>query len=154
MYVAFICEDAHIWAEHTKRDTSVRKDDTVEVFTALNLERPQAYFNIEMNVLGIFLDQFYPDGLSMPVKEEWNGKGIQVKPSIVGTQNDDSDEDQYWILEAAIPFQNFADVVIHTPQRPGECMASGVEPVGRKDESAIQPVVGKPDREAAVSFTG
>ena len=65
------------------------------MFTALNLERPQAYFNIEMNVLGIFLDQFYPDGLGMPVKEEWNGKGIQVKPSIVGTQNDDSDEDQY-----------------------------------------------------------
>ena len=76
LYVAFICEDAHIWAERTKRDTSVGKDDTVEVFTVPNPERPQAYFNIEMNVLGIFLDQFHPDGPGVSVKEEWNGKGI------------------------------------------------------------------------------
>ena len=36
----------------------------------------------------------------------------------------------------------------------GGCMASGVEPVGKKDEPAIQPVVGKPNREAAVPVTG
>ena len=94
LYVAFICEDAHIWAERTKRDTSVGKDDTVEVFTVPNPERPQAYFNIEMNVQGIFLDQFHPDGLGVPVEEEWNGEGIQIKTSIVGILNDDNDEDQ------------------------------------------------------------
>ena len=94
LYVAFICEDTHIWAERTKRDTSVGKDDTVEVFTVPNPERPQAYFNIEMNVQGIFLDQFHPDGLGVPVEEEWNGEGIQIKTSIVGILNDDNDEDQ------------------------------------------------------------
>lgn len=60
LYVAFICEDAHISAEHTERDSAVWKDDTVELFTAPNPNKPQAYFNIEMNVLGIFLDQFHP----------------------------------------------------------------------------------------------
>ena len=51
LYVAFVCEDAHIWAEHTLRDSSVWKDDTVEVFTAPNPEYPKTYFNIEMKYL-------------------------------------------------------------------------------------------------------
>ena len=42
LYVAFLCEDAHIWAEHTERGSSVWKDDTVEVFTAPNPDRPAA----------------------------------------------------------------------------------------------------------------
>ena len=45
LYVAFLCEDAHIWAVHTQRDSPVWRDDTVEVFTAPNPDRPQAYFN-------------------------------------------------------------------------------------------------------------
>ena len=65
LYVAFICEDALIWTEHTKRDTSVG------VFTVSNTERPQAYLNIEKSVQGIFLDQFHLDGLGVPVEEEW-----------------------------------------------------------------------------------
>ena len=60
LYAAFICEDAHISAEHTERDSEVWKDDTVEVFTAPDPDHPQMYFNLEMNVLGIFLDQFHP----------------------------------------------------------------------------------------------
>ena len=132
LYVAFICEDAHIWAEHTKRDSSVWKDDTVEVFTAPNPDRPRAYFNIEMNVLGIFLDQFHPNGPGVPVEEEWNGEGIQIKTSVVGTLNDDSDEDQYWILEAAIPFKNFAHVAKNTPPKEGDVWHLGLNRLGGK----------------------
>ncbi len=120
LYVAFICEDAHIWAVHTERDSRVWRDDTVEVFTAPNPDRPQAYFNIEMNVLGIFLDRFQPKGPGSRGDEEWDAEGIQIKTSIVGTLNDDGDEDSYWILEAAIPFRNFAEVAKHTPPRPGD----------------------------------
>ncbi len=132
LYVAFVCEDAHIWAEHTARDSSVWKDDTVEVFTAPNPDRPQAYFNIEMNVLGIFLDQFHPNGAGVPVEEEWNGEGIQIKTSIVGTLNDDSDDDQYWILEAAIPLKNFAHVAKNTPPRDGDIWHLGLNRLGGK----------------------
>lgn len=120
LYAAFLCEDAHVWAEHTQRDTSVWKDDTVELFTAPNPDRPQAYFNIEMNVLGAFLDQYHPEGPGVPREEEWDGEGIQIKTSIVGTLNDDTDEDAYWILEAKIPFANFAEVAGSTPPKPGD----------------------------------
>ena len=52
---------------------------------------------------------------------EWNGEGIQIKTQLVGTLNDDRDRDEYWILEAAIPFRNFAHVAVHTPQNRGMC---------------------------------
>ena len=31
LYASFRCEDAHIWAEHTERDSPVYRDDCVEV---------------------------------------------------------------------------------------------------------------------------
>lgn len=130
LYVAYICEDAHIWAEHTQRDSAVYMDDCVEVFTAPDPDRPNVYFNIEMNALGIFLDQFHPEGPGVPVREEWNGKGIRIATTISGTLNDDSDTDDHWILEAAIPFQNFAHVARHTPPRPGDLWRLGLNRCG------------------------
>ena len=118
LYVSFISEDAHIWADHIHR--SVYLDDCVEVFTAPNPDRPQAYFNIEMNVLGFVGDDFHPEGPEVPVPEKWDGEGIRIATAVMGTLNDDSDTDQYWILEVAIPFQNFARVARNTPPQSGE----------------------------------
>jgi hypothetical protein len=132
LYVAFLCEDAYIWAEHSERDSAVYEDDTVEVFTAPNPDQPNAYFNIEMNVLGIFLDQFHPDGAGVPVKEEWNGEGIQISTAISGTLNDDSDEDRFWVLEAALPFRNFEAVAKHTPPEPGDAWHLNLNRLGGK----------------------
>src|SRR5690606_17920313 len=103
LYLAFICEDAHIWAVHEERDSRVWLDDTVELFTAPDPDRPHAYFNIEMNAIGAFLDQFHPEGPGRR-SDEWDGEAIQIRTTIVGTLNDDDDRDEYWILEAAIPF--------------------------------------------------
>ncbi|MEB3341389.1 carbohydrate-binding family 9-like protein [Okeania sp.] len=120
LYVSFIVEDAHIWAEKTERDSAVFQDDCVEVFTAPNPDRPLTYFNIEMNVQGAFLDQFHRQSGEERKTEEWNGEGIKIATSIVGTLNNDSDTDKYWILEAAIPFDNFAQVAKNTPPKPKE----------------------------------
>jgi hypothetical protein len=120
LYAAFLCEDAHIWAEHTQRDSAVYRDDCVEVFTAPNPERPDAYFNIEMNVLGIVLDQYHPEGPGKPVPDQWNGEGIHVATSIMGTLNDEGNEDQYWALEVAIPLANFAPSGAVIPPQPGD----------------------------------
>lgn len=120
LYVSFIVEDAHIWAEKTDRDSAVFQDDCVEVFTAPNPHKPLTYFNIEMNVQGVFLDQFHRQSSGRRITEEWNGKGIKIATSIVGTLNDDSDTDKYWILEAAIPFDNFAQVAKNIPPKPEE----------------------------------
>ncbi|NER36075.1 MAG: hypothetical protein F6J93_19170 [Oscillatoria sp. SIO1A7] len=131
LYVFFIVEDAHIWAEQTERDSAVFKDDCVEVFVAPNPEKPLSYFNIEMNVREAFLDQFHPQGPQSSTSE-WNGRGIQIATSIVGTLNDDSDTDKYWILEAAIPFSNFANIAQNTPPKPGEIWHLNLNRLGGK----------------------
>ena len=120
LYVAFICEDAHISGTRTGRDSEVWKDDCVEVFAAPNPDLPMAYFNIEMNVRGANLDGYHPSEKSAPFEGDWNPEGIRIKTSVVGTLNDDSDEDSLWILEAAIPFAAFAHAAQHTPPHPND----------------------------------
>ncbi len=117
LYVSFVCEDAHIWAEHTERDSPVYKDDCVEIFTSPNPDNLMDYFNIEMNVKGISLDYQHPEGPGSKVP--WD-PDIRVATSINGTLNDDSDTDSLWTLEVAIPFAAFSHVAKNTPPQPGD----------------------------------
>ena len=132
LYALFVCEDAHIWAEHLERDGAVYRDDCVEVFLAPNRDQPQAYFNIEMNVAGAFLDQWHPDGPGAQVPGEWNGDGIRIATSISGTLNDDSDVDDHWVLEAAIPLQNFSEAGQRTPPGAGDSWRLNLNRCGGK----------------------
>ena len=120
LYVLFKCEDAHVWAEHTQRDSPVYRDDCVEVFTAPDPRRPNDYFNFEMNVRRAMLDQHHPEGPGVKVRQEWNSDGVQIRVTVDGTLNDDRDTDRGWILEAAIPLANFSQVAQHTPPKPGD----------------------------------
>ena len=132
LYVAYQCEDAHIWADHTKRDSSVWLDDCVEVFTAPNPEQPDNYFNIEMNVRGFFLDQHHPNGPGKELSEEWDASGVKIATTIDGTLNDDSDIDSSWTLEEAIPFANFSKVAKNTPPEPGDVWNLNLNRLGGK----------------------
>lgn len=117
LYVSFVCEDAHIWAEHSERDSPVYKDDCVEVFTSPNPDKLKDYFNIEMNAKGITLDYQHPEGPG--TKVPWD-PDLTIATHIDGTLNDDSDSDRSWTLEAAIPFAAFSHVAKNTPPKPGD----------------------------------
>ena len=132
LYVSFRCEDAYIWGEHTERDSPVYRDDCVEVFTAPNPDHPNNYFNIEMNVREAFLDQHHPDGPGVKLKEQWNATGVKIAVTLKGTLNNDSDTDQEWILEAAIPFANFAKVAKHAPPKNGDVWHLNLNRLGGK----------------------
>ena len=132
LYVAYICEDAHIWADHTERNSAVYDDDCVEVFAAPNPDLPHVYFNIEMNVLSIFLDRFNPKGAGEVVDTGGRATGLQVSTFIAGTLNNDEDTDSYWVLEAAIPFENFDGVAKHTPPLPGDVWHLNLNRLGGK----------------------
>ncbi|MBI4622111.1 MAG: carbohydrate-binding family 9-like protein [Verrucomicrobia bacterium] len=119
LYVGVICEDAHISAKHTERDGKIPEDDCFEVMITPNLETPNIYFNIEFNLLGGILDNFRPHGPSKPRAPKWDAAGVQIAGTYVGTLNNDSDTDRYWIVEAAIPFKNFAEVAKQAHPRPG-----------------------------------
>ncbi|MFQ5735192.1 MAG: carbohydrate-binding family 9-like protein, partial [Planctomycetaceae bacterium] len=120
LYVSFHCRDAHVTAEHTKRDSPVYRDDCVEVFIAPNPKHPDNYFNIEMNVKGAFLDQHHPDGPGVKRKQQWNATGVKIGVTVDGTLNDDSDTDRGWVLEVAVPFKNYGKVAANTPPKAGD----------------------------------
>jgi Carbohydrate-binding family 9 len=108
LYVAYLCQDAHISAERVKHDSSVWLDDCVEVFAAPDPRRPDAYFNIEMNVRGAVYDDFHPHGPGSELRPGWNSNGLRIATRINGTLNNETDQDESWTLEVAIPFKAYA----------------------------------------------
>jgi hypothetical protein len=110
LYIAFVCEDAHITARHTERDGRIPDDDCAEVMVAPNPDTPDIYYNIEFNLLGGILDNFRPNGPSKPRAPKWDAVGVKIAGTYVGSLNDDTDTDQYWQVEVAIPLSNFAEV--------------------------------------------
>ena len=119
LYVACICADEHITAQVKDRDGPVAQDDCFEIMLAPNPNQPEVYFNIEWNVVGGILDNFRPHGPHRPRAPKWDASGIQIAGAVVGSLNDDSDADQRWIVEVAIPLANFADYATSIPPRPG-----------------------------------
>ncbi len=132
LYVSYKCSDAWISAVQTEHDSPVYQDDCVELFTAPSPERPQDYFNIEMNVNGAVLDQHHPAGPGRVKGPNWNARGIMIATSVDGTLNDDSDRDRGWILEVAIPFSNFTPVSGQPHPRDGDVWRLNLNRLGGK----------------------
>jgi len=134
LYVAYVCQDAHISATRTKHDSSVWHDDCVEVFAAPDPHRPDAYFNIEMNVNGAVYDDFQPHGPNSERKPGWNAEGLRIATRVNGTLNNDTDHDDSWILEAAIPFKAYRRALpnISPSPKPGDVWRLNLNRCGGK----------------------
>jgi hypothetical protein len=132
LYVAFICQDAHISAERTKHDSAVWNDDCVEVFAAPDPERPDSYFNIEMNVNGAVYDDYHPRGPGSELRPSWNAEGLTIATRVNGTLNNDADQDHSWTLEVAIPFKDYYRALSHIPPKPGDVWRLNLNRCGGK----------------------
>ena len=129
LYVAFLCEDAHIWAEHTERDDPVCHDDAVEVFVSPNPDSLKNYFNFEFNAIGTILDgsPYYKNKSS-----KWNAVGVRTACTHQGTLNRDSDTDTSWMIEIAIPLDNFAPFAKNIPPKDGDVWRLNLNRCGGK----------------------
>jgi cellulose/xylan binding protein with CBM9 domain len=132
LYVAFLCQDAHVSAVQTRHDTSVWLDDCVEVFVAPERNRPDAYFNLEMNVNGAVYDDFHPHGAGSERRPGWNAKGLQIATHVNGTLNNDADQDDSWTLEVAIPFKAYRQSLPNVFPKPGDVWRLNLNRCGGK----------------------
>jgi hypothetical protein len=132
LYLAIVCEDAHLTARHTERDGKIPEDDCVELMLTPNADQPRVYFNIEFNVIGGLLDNFRPNGPDQPRAPKWDAEGVKIAGTWVGTPNDDSDRDESWQVEVAIPWRNFAGYAKAVPPRAGTVMFLNVNRHGGK----------------------
>lgn len=118
LYVGYECADTDAFAIHTRRDDPTYKDDCVEIFIAPRPDKSPMYYGFEMNCRGVLYDYFFafPEFLLNGL----DTVGTRLKTGIAGTLNDNTDTDQGWTLELAIPMNNFADLTGKRCPAPGD----------------------------------
>ncbi len=110
LYLLFECVDPFLDSEVTEKDGPVYQEDAVEIFATPRETDVSAYFGYEMNINGALLDYMAFEGGEERTKSihfNWENEGVQIETSFDGTLNDHDDTDRGWILEMAIPFDNF-----------------------------------------------
>ncbi len=110
LYVGFEARDLDLQAQRTKRDSDVFRDDVLEIFIQPDTDAPR-HHNFEINPRGTLHDGFAGGG-----DQTWNIEGIQIGIQLRGTLNNDSDRDQGWSLEVAIPFSELPDLSKPKPE--------------------------------------
>lgn len=108
LYIGAVLAEPDLWGTLTERDAIIYHDHDFEVFVDPDGDG-EAYFELEINVLGtefdLFLDRPYSQGGSADI--EWDFVGLRTAVSAQGSINDASDTDRGWTVEIAIPWSAF-----------------------------------------------
>lgn len=111
-YFAAELEEEHIWASLTQKDTVIFYDNDFEIFIDPDGDTHN-YYEVELNafntVWDLLLIKPYRDAEQVAVTA-WDIKELNTAVSIHGTINDPANKDTTWTLEAAIPWQTFAEL--------------------------------------------
>lgn len=109
LYVVFKAYDKDVWSCMTGRDSSTWMEDVLEVFIKTH-PKELPYYNFEINALNTVYDAFtLRRGAGGPWSHRWSRwdcRGLRSKVSVKGRLNDPSVEDEYWVLEMAVPFKS------------------------------------------------
>ena len=131
LYIVYECVDPYLDAEVENHDGPVYQEDAVEIFAtpyAAN-EDGITYFGYEMNIKGTLLDYIAfggGDEWTSNIHFPWQSEGVQIATSFDGTLNDHTDVDRGWILEIAIPHDNFRHISGQIPPRDGDIWRAGL----------------------------
>lgn len=118
LYIGAWLDEPHLWGTLTERDAIIYHDHDFEVFLDPDGDG-EAYFEIEINVLGtvfdLFLDRPYDQGGQADIP--WDLEGLRTAVFADGTINDHSDTDRGWGVEMAIPWASLVspDGAVVTP---------------------------------------
>ena len=132
LYIVYECVDPYLDAEVETHDGPVYREDAVEIFATANAAQEQdgiTYFGYEMNIKGTLLDYIAfggGDEWTSNIHFPWQSEGVQIATSFDGTLNDHTDVDQGWILEIAIPHDNFRHLGGQIPPRDGDIWRAGL----------------------------
>ncbi|MGY5849854.1 carbohydrate-binding family 9-like protein [Salegentibacter sp. F14] len=107
-------EEPHIWATLKQRDTVIFYNNDFEIFIDPDGDTHN-YMEFEMNALNTVWDLFIvkPYREPAPVLDSWDIQGLKSAVHISGSLNDASDEDEYWSIEVAIPWEVLKEANTH-----------------------------------------
>jgi len=128
LYVAYICEDKHIWADHYDSHSHTYKDDCVEFFWNPDPAAGNAYNMFEINCIGNMLACFN----NFDRKTRLTDRIIMVPhvaQSVRGSVNWDGDLDEGWVIELALRFEDYPELLKQKP-RDGTLWRAGINRCG------------------------
>ena len=119
LYIAAELEEPNVWAYITQHDEVVYQEPDFEVFLDPDNDGLN-YFEMEINAVGTIFDLFlakpYRTASGTFVNIAWDAPGLKLATHINGTLNDDTDIDEGWSVEMAIPqkaiINNFDTILV------------------------------------------
>ncbi|MEA1996002.1 MAG: carbohydrate-binding family 9-like protein [Gemmatimonadota bacterium] len=169
LYIAFICEDNHIWYTLDQRDQFLWVEEVVEVYLNPDGDR-ETYLELQVNPVETLFDGYIINRNGIrDLLLAWNSTGIKRAVAVEGTLNDPSDRDKGWTVEIAIPLEDEPTGRKHgEPVMPGDKWRINLyridrpcgkaEPAKPHEYSAWSPVSGSsfhdPDQFAEIEFSG
>ncbi len=107
-------EEPHIWATLKQRDTVIFYNNDFEIFIDPDSDSHN-YLEFEMNALNTVWDLFIvkPYREPSPIIDNWDINGLLSAVHIEGSLNDPSDEDKFWSVEVAIPWDALEEANIY-----------------------------------------
>lgn len=125
LYVAFLCGDRDIVANHFITNSTTFRDDCVEIFWNPNPSGSNAYNMFEINCTGNLLS-VYND-----LKESIHGRNRRLLPPHIaqsqqGTVNSSADIDTSYVVEVAIRFEDYPELSVQIPPKPGDLWRIGL----------------------------
>lgn len=124
LYLAFKCDDKHIWADHYNINDPVSRDDCVELFWNPSPDEQSYYYQFEINCIGNLLSVKKPDRKTIMLPH--------ITQSIQGTVNDDTDTDTGWIIEMALRFSEYTELFSGETPASGDMWRIGLNRCGGK----------------------
>ncbi len=129
LYLAYSCDDAHIWADHYDSNSATCLDDCVEIFWNPDPKAGDAYNMFEMNCLG--------NALSVCNNQKKPILDNKILPPHIGqrldgTVNNDADTDKGWVLEVAIRFADYPGLFDGKTPKNGDMWRVGLNRCGGK----------------------
>ena len=129
LYIAYRCDDAHIWADHYDTNSATCLDDCVEIFWNPNPKAGDAYNMFEMNCLGNTLA--VANDFKTPILQN-RILPPHISQRIEGTVNNDDDTDTGWALEVAIRFSDYPGLFDGSAPKEGDMWRIGLNRCGGK----------------------
>lgn len=108
LYLQYLVEDRHSYAETTDLNGPVWEDSCVEMFATIEPQRRPYYINFEVNSVGTFRLGFGPDRHDRELITVEQAEEIQVETSIEGPTKEESLDDKEWWVAVGLPFETLS----------------------------------------------
>lgn len=151
LYAFFTCDDKYLTAHEKNRDGRPYLDDCAEIFLIPAPDSLNMHFGFELNLYKASNDFVYLENIYQGKKGSIYSYNPDFKVEVTskGTINDNSDLDEGWTMEMAIPLKLFKGMENFSPVKAGNRWAflalrqerNDPEP-GRRLCSTIFPVYG------------